>query len=261
MKRALGVATAFLALALQAPAASAMQPYVKFETGVVSREVVEEDAAIQGFSFSGTAESTRVLATAGVTFGDVLTVYAQGGGATLSIDDFDGFDASFSGAYGGGARFDFLLSPRPGGLRLFVEGNYLHTTADDAVQSDFFCSAANGCTAPPAAQGEYLARLADETIEWNEYTVLLGGGWRYGAYAPYGGVRLSWVDAQDQVRAAPDANFATEYRVEADLKEQDNFGVFLGTDVFLDRAGKTALNAEVSLFDQSAFRVAIRRAF
>jgi hypothetical protein len=261
MRRGLGFVTVLLGAALWVPRAMAVEPYVQLETGVHSRNVVEEGPAISGFTVGGTANSTRVLATAGVGFNDVLTVFALGGGSKLSIDEFDAFNSSFSGAYGGGARFTFFLSPSRDGLRLFAEGSVLRTTAEDTVQGSFFCNAANGCTAPLPAQGDYLPRLAKETIEWNEYTILLGAGTRYGAYGPYGGVRLSWLNAKDRVRAAPDANFSTGYQADADLKEKDNFGVFFGTDMFLDRAGKTALNFEVSLFDQSSFRVAIRRGF
>ena len=261
MNRVLCTATALLAVAVLAPEVMAVEPYFQIETGIVSRSVVEEDSSIQGFAFGGTADSTRVLASVGVSFNNTLTVYALGGAADLSIDEFDGFNSSFSGAYGGGARFSFLLSPYRDGLRLFVEGSVLHTTAEDTVQAEFGCTAANGCTAPPPAQGGYLPRLAQETVEWNEYTVLLGAASRYGAYGPYGGVRLSMVDAKDRIHAAPDANFSTEYRVDADLREQDNFGIFFGTDFFLDRSGKTALNLEISLLDQDSLRVAVRRAF
>jgi len=192
--------------------------------------------------------------------GGGLTVYAQGGGADLAIDEFNDFDSSMNGAYGGGVRFTMFLAPDRYGLKLFVDASLLRTTADDTVQAEFGCTAANGCTAA-GAQGGYISRLIEEEIEWNEYTVLMGGGGRYGPYGPYGGIRLSVVDAKDQLRAAPDANFSTEFRADSDLTEQDNFGVFFGTDLFLDRAGKTALNFEVSLFDQESFRAAIRRAF
>ena len=259
MKRILCAAAILVAFGLQAHDATAGQPYVQIETGIVSRDIVEEDASIQGFTFGGTAESTRVLARVGFNFNDFVSMYALGGGADLSIDEFNGFDSSLSGAFGGGVRFDMRVSPYRGGLRLFVEGSMLHTSADDTVQADFGCTAANGCTA--AAQGAFVPRLAQETIEWNEYTVLLGAAARYRAYGPYGGVRLSWVDATDKVRAPADENFSTEFRADADLKEQDNFGIFLGTDFYLDRSGKTALNLEFSLFDQESFRVAVRRSF
>jgi len=260
MKRLCAAAAALAAIVVAAPEAGAVQPYVMFEAGILSRDVVEEDASITGFTYGGTASSTRMLATVGLEVNSALTFYAQGGAAGLAIDEFNNFDSSFNGAYGGGVRLNFFVSPYPYGLRLFVDGSMLHTTANDKVQAEFGCTAATGCTSA-GAWGGYLPRLVEEEIEWNEYTVLMGAGSRYGPYGPYGGVRLSWVDAKDGLRAAPDANFSTEFRADSDLREQDNFGVFFGMDFFLDRSGKTALNCEVSLIDQYSFRAAIRRGF
>jgi hypothetical protein len=260
MRNVLGAATVLLAVACGIPAAAA--PYAQIEAGVISRDVVEEDPSIEGFTIGGRAASTRLIATVGFEVNGILTVYAQGGAADLSIEEFNGFDSAFNGAYGGGVRLNLFLSPYRDRLRLFVEGSMLRTTAEDKVQAEFGCTAASGCSAfGSGAQSDFLPRVVEETIEWNEYTVLLGAGGRYGGFGPYGGVRLSRVDAKDSLRAAPDANFATEFRADADLREQDNFGIFFGADFFLDRSGKTALNFEVSLFDQESFRAAVRRAF
>jgi hypothetical protein len=106
-----------------------------------------------------------------------------------------------------------------------------------------------------------LPRIADETIQWNEYTVLLGASARYVDVAPYGGVRLSSVDGKDRLRSAPDSNFSNGFQANPDIKEDDNFGVFFGLDIFLDLSEMTTLNFEVSLIDQDSFQAAIRRAF
>lgn len=261
MRRTFAAAAALAVLAAAAPDADAVQPYIMFEAGIVERNVVEEDASIVGFSVDGTATSTRMLATVGVDLGAGVTLYAQGGAADLSIDDFNGFDSSVGGAYGGGVRLTLPLTQYPyGDLRLFVDGSVLRTAAEDTVAAEFGCTAANGCTNAGAAGG-YVLRVVDEEIEWTEFAVLLGFGGRSGPYGPYGGIRLSAVDATDKIRAAPDANFTKSFSADSELREQDNFGVFFGSDFFLDRAGKTALNFEVSLFDQYSFRAGIRRAF
>ena len=207
MRRIRAVATALVATAFLVGEASAVEPYVQIETGMFSRDIVEEDAAITGFAYGGRASSTRAIATAGFKFNEFLTVYALGGAADLEIDEFNGFDSSFNGAYGGGVRFDFPISPYRGGLRLFVEGSMLRTTAEDMVQAGFACTAANGCTSAATVQGGYIPRLAEETIEWNEYAVLLGAGSRHGAFGPYGGVRLSMVDAKDRLHASSGRQF------------------------------------------------------
>ena len=51
----------------------------------MSRDIVEEDASIQGFSYGGGVSSTRLLATVGLDVTSALTVYAQGGAADMTM--------------------------------------------------------------------------------------------------------------------------------------------------------------------------------
>ena len=258
MKHIIALIAVLLPLLVWTHEARAVEPYFQIGAGAFSRDIIEEDPAIVGFKFKGTAGSTRLIAKAGLEIGEVVNLYVQGGGADLSIDEFNTFNASMKGAYGGGLRINLYRSPYRDGLTLFVEGNALRFTAEDRVEIELACSLNNGC---PADTALFLPRSADETIQWNEYTVLLGASGRYFNIRPYGGVRLSRVDGKDRVRAAPDGNFTTPFQVDPDIKEADNFGIFFGLDVFVDRSEKTALNFEVSLIDQDSFQAAIRRAF
>jgi hypothetical protein len=245
----------FLVPLLLSSSTWALEPYLQVGIGAYSRDIVEEDPAISGFKFKGTADSTRLIVKAGLEIGDILNVYAQGGGTDLSIDEFDNYDASMKGLYGGGLRVNLYQAPYRDGLKLFVEGNYLRFSTDDHVQIQRCFS---GCdTSSPV----FLPTIAKETIQWNEYTVLLGASGRYFDIGPYGGVRLSWVDGKDRTRTSPDSNFPSGFRVNADVKEQDNFGLFFGADFFLDPSERTALNIEVSLIDQDSIQAAIRRSF
>jgi hypothetical protein len=232
-----------------------VEPYFQIGVGVYSRDIVEKSSALQSFKVNGTADSTRLIAKAGVNIGDILNLYLQGGVADLQIDDFDNYDASMNGAYGGGLRINLYQEPYRDGLKLFVEGNYLRSSTNDQVQIEQCSSACN--TNSPV----FSPRIADEAIQWNEYTFLMGASGRFFEMGPYGGIRLSKVDGKDRVRAAPDSNFTTSLSATPDLKERDNFGIFFGTDVFLDRAGKTALNFEASLFDVYSFQAGIRTTF
>jgi hypothetical protein len=235
-----------------------VEPYLQINVGAYSRDIVEESSSLSTFKVDGTADSVRVIAKAGVDIGGVVNLYLQGGGANLSIDEFDNYDGSMNGAYGGGLRINFYQAPYRDGMKLFVEGNYLRYATDDHVQILQDCTGLTGCPASPANS---FPRNAKETIQWNEYTVLLGASGRYFDAGPYGGIRLSKVDGKDRVRAAPDSNFTTSLSATPDVKERDNFGIFFGTDVFLDRSGKTALNFEVSLFDSYSFQAGIRTTF
>jgi hypothetical protein len=238
--------------------ARAVEPYFQVNVGTYSRDIEEKSPALQSFKINGTADSTRVIAKAGVNLGDILNLYLQGGGADLNIDDFDDYHASMNGAYGGGLRINLYRAPYRDGLKLFVDGNYLRYTTDDQVQIQRDCTGISGC---PASPNNFSPTIAKETIQWNEYTFLMGGSVRYFDFGPYGGIRLSKVDGTDRVHSAPDSTFTTSFQAKADVKQQDDFGIFFGTDVFLDRAGKTALNFEVSLFDVYSFQAGIRTTF
>jgi len=258
MKQVLITAAVLLPLVFWTSQARAVEPYLQINVGTYSRDIEEKSSALKTFKFDGTADSTRLIAKAGVNIGDVLNLYLQGGAADLNIDEFDDYHASMNGAYGGGLRINLYQEPYRDGLKLFAEGNYLRYTTNDSVQTLVTCTTDNGC---PANTGGDLARIVKDTIQWNEYTVLMGASGRYFEMGPYGGVRLSKVDGKDRVRAGPDSNFTTNFTVTADVKQENNFGVFFGTDVFLDRAGKTALNFEASLFDVYSFQAGIRTTF
>lgn len=147
-------------------------------------------------------------------------------------------------------------SPYRDRFTLFVEGSALRYTTDDRVMTSIRCPEQNGCPA-----GESRDKLVDETIQWNEYTVLLGASGHSPGFKPYGGLRLSRVDGTDRLRRSSDSDFPDGFSDKVDLEEDDNFGIFGGVDIFLDRSAKTALNFEVSLFDQDSFHAAIRRQF
>ncbi len=240
------------------PAEGKMAGFFQIETGVVGREVVEEDPSLSDFKFHGDAVSTRLTAKAGVIFREIFTAYAMGGGADLSIEEFSDYSGDLSGLLGGGIRVNLYRSPYPDRTTLFVEGQALRFTTDDRVQIEMGCTAARGCAAD---SGIFLPRMADEEIEWNEYTLMIGGGAHYPGFAPYGGVRFSVVDGEDRIKADPDSNFSVGFKVSPDLEQEDIFGLFFGLDIFFDPSENTALNFEISLIDQDSFRAAIRRTF
>lgn len=233
-------ATAALAAALTgfAPPAGARAdsgPYLMLQTGVVNRDIVEEDESIVGRRIKDDARSTRLLARLGYVIAGRIDLYAQGGAADLRVDDLNEYDAPFAGAYGGGLRVYLYRSPGRRALDVFAEANMLHYETEDEIETIV------GVTPVEA----------DEEIEWNEYAVMAGvAGWIDNA-RPYGGVRLSRVDATDRVRGSG-------LDEELDIEEDDNFGVFGGVDFYLDRARATAINVEAHLADENAFLLGFR---
>ena len=236
-------AAVVLALPLAAHGAG---PYFQLQTGVVSRSVVEESDRLEGFRFKGDASSTRLLARFGWAIADRADVYLQGGAADLRVKDFNDFDASFSGAYGGGVRIWLLPSGRRQPFGLFTEITALRFGTDDQVQIPQ--------TVDPAT-GAVVCCFAREKIQWNEFALLLGGaGWIENVRAS-GGIRLSRLVGTDHVGFESGSGFDN---ARVDLKERHNFGVFGGLDIYLDRAETTALMVEAHLADENAFLVGIR---
>ncbi len=244
--------------------ANAAEPYVQLGAGILARDVISEGEEQEFLKFRGEAVSTRLLAKLGIELWEILDLYVQGGGADLSIDEFADYDGGLSGAFGGGLRFNLYRSSYRDQFTLYVEGNALRYTTDDQVRVEVDCTGISGC---PSSPDNFLPRPADEEIQWNEYTILFGASGRYAGFSPYGGIRLSMVDATDRIRAAvvpPSEDFPEglpDFQTKLDLEEDDNFGMFFGLDIFLDRSEKTALNFEVSIIDQDSFRAAIRREF
>jgi hypothetical protein len=246
-----------LVWALVTPEVRAAEPYVSFETGIASRDVVDEGNDLVGGSFTGNAVSTRILTRVGVDLNRYADLYFLGGGADLSIDEFDNFDSNFHGVYGAGLRVNLFRSGYRDDLTLFAEGNWLYFTANDQVRT-YECPPGTDCDADPDA---YLPRNANEKITWNEYTARVGASGRMEVGTIFGGFRLSFVDGQDRIRARPDSNFSQPLKSNLDLKQDDTFGLFFGVNLFLDRLEKTVVTLEASLIDQDSFRAAIRRYF
>lgn len=236
----------------------AIKPYLELEAAVMTRDVIEEGEDLTDFKIRGDAVSTHLTTKLGVEIWDTIVIYLQAGGANLKIEEFSDYRSSFEGVYGTGFRLYLYRSLRPNPYSIFLEAKTLWFETDDKVQIEELCSIANGCTSQP---DEFLPRLAEEMIDWKEYTLLMGASSDMGNFDFYGGVRLSWVHGEDSIEAVPDGNFSQVLDLNFDLSEDDNFGLFFGTDIPVDRMGKLRLNFEVSLIDEDSFHIAIRRIF
>lgn len=203
----------------------------QLELGVLSRDIVEEGEQLVGFNVGGDAVSTRILAKFGINPSDRIHLYAQMGGTDLSIDEFNSYDADLGLAYGIGVTLTMYRSPTPPTLGLFADANILRFTSQDKVETN--------------------VGIQDEEITWTEYVFALGVSTKHLGLEPYGGIRLSFVDGKDELSISG----------ELDFKEDNNFGIFLGTNIFLDPSEKTAIKIEGNLFDQYSITTGIRIAF
>lgn len=224
------------------------------ETGIISRDIVEEDPGFASFKVSSDAVSTRFLAKIGLRFFDRIEIYGKGGGADLSISDFNDYDARPVPAYGGGIRLDLYQGPRPEGIKLFLDANFLYFVAEDTIQI-------LDCPLSSCSDSDLRPRMANEEIRWREGDISAGGSFRHDYFEPYGGVRLSFVRGDDILEVKEDTNFPDPLNLKVDLDEDDNFGIFFGTNIYLDRRDKSAISLEFSAIDQFAFIAGFKAAF
>ncbi len=245
MKRFLLIWTAtFFSLAFSAPSSFAYNPrYVTenhlfsldFLTQIQNRDVVEEGQSLANLKEKGDADSTRLLIRGGIRPIPPVELYGLIGGADLSIDEFDRFDAGMSVAYGGGIRVVPYQSSFPGQFTLFVDAQYLQFTAKDRVLTDVL--------GIPTEQ--------DEEIRWKEYVAKVGLETDHDFFRPYGGLRFSLVRGKDILSVSGRLR----------IQEDDTVGVFGGADIFLDPTKRAALNLEFSLFDVDSISAGLRLFF
>lgn len=229
------------------------------ETGITSRDVVDKDFPSPGVNFQGNAVSTRFLAKIGLRFFDRIEIYGRGGGADLSISDFNDFDARVAPIYGGGVHIDLYQGPRPDRIKIFLDGSFLYFVTEDKIQIPD-CPESIDLN-HECEDAEIISRLADEKIRWREGAISAGGSFRHDYFEPYGGIRLSSLRGEDELDTKPDINFSHLHHQDIDLDEDNNFGIFFGTNIYLDRNEKSAISLEVSAIDQFAFTAGFKVVF
>jgi len=213
-------------------------PYLSFDVGGDTRRIVENcPQCVDAFGnpllkVYGNGDSTRLLAKLGIRAG-YFDAYLTFGGATLSIDEFNGYDGRMAPAFGGGLNIIMYQSPEYGHFNLFFNPDILYYKTSDTIQ--FFSQSMGWIT-------------ENHDISWTEYTFKFGGSARYGPFENYGGISISFVNGQETGNA-----FGT-----ADFKESDNVGLFLGANFYFDPTGRASIFGEIGGGDNNYLKVGIR---
>jgi len=216
-------------------------PYLSFEVGGYSRRIAEncpnctDQFGNSMLKVYGNGDSTKILAKFGIRTG-LLDGYVTVGGATLSIDEFNGYQGGMAPAFGGGLKILMYESPSYGHFNLFLNPDILYFKTSDTIQ---IYSQSQGWV------------TENHDISWTEYAIKVGGSARYGPFENYGGVSLSFLNGQETGNV-----FGT-----ADFNERDNLGLFLGTNLFLDRTGRASLFGEIGGGDNNYLKVGIKTRF
>ncbi len=221
----------------------------------LERDVEEEATTFQGQNFpeeTVSAQSLRLLGKLSVRVIDPIEIYGLVGGSDLEIDEF-GFSSDFEGAYGAGARVILFRERDPRmPFQVFADYHFLRFETDDRVSfAPTIDLNGNGVIDP----GETLTdEIVREEIDWLEHVIKIGVMGRHDEFEPYGGVRFSIVRGDDQIHSQVQ-------KLDLDLRNDDIFGVFLGTAYYLSPSERAALFVEGSLFDQYSLTGGIRVGF
>lgn len=252
----------FICLSFRPSAAQIMerthQPSYRFsfgvQTEVSTREIKEDSFVFNGIEFPPTkafADRVRLFGRLSVHFLDSIEVYGLIGGTDLAIDDFSGFDANFTLAYGGGVHIVYYRVPSLyKALNLFINYRYMSFRAkSDILFQPVDCDLnTNRCTIVTQSG---LPELLQETIVWNEHVVKLGATGRHDFFEPYGGLSISIVRGEDRIPSPTQ-------KLRLDFREGDVVGLFLGTNIFLDRTEKALFFVEGSIIDKLSLNFGVR---
>lgn len=243
----------FSALAQEQPprVKGPVEPTFQVSVEVLQRDIVEDETVFRNEPFpsqEASADSVRVLAKPGVMLFNRLEIYGLVGGSNLDldfgdvfVDSEDEFNGGFDLAYGGGATLTFYRSPsRRMPLSVFLDYHYLRFTTEDNV---FF-----------APEGFPDEEIVLEKITWQEHAAKIGLKGRHDFFEPYAGFRFSVVRGKSRI----DSRFQP---LRINFDEDDLFGIFVGTDIYLDPSEEAVFFIEGNIIDQNSIRTGIKVTF
>ena len=168
------------------------------------------------------------------------------------------FEDDWDFAWGIGAKIKIFETP--GGLRFMADGQYLSYKVD----GDFKVAGQN----LDRVILEELRLLdpnatfsSDSETEIKEWHIALYVNQTFGNFSPYGGVKYSEFDADFEFKGSGQV-LATpySYTIEGDMEADDNFGIFLGTDIYVI-ANQLSINIEARFIDETAGTIGVNYRF
>lgn len=159
------------------------------------------------------------------------------------------FEDDWDFAWGVGAKVKIFETP--GGLRFLGDAQYLSYKVDGDLKTD----------GKDLEQDrlEYLRSFdsnatfsANSEVEIKEWQVALYVNQTFGNFSPYAGVKYSEYDVDFEFKGSGQA-FGAPYslKIEGDAEADDNFGIFLGTDIYVI-PNLLSINIEARFIDETA---------
>ena len=159
------------------------------------------------------------------------------------------FDDDWDFAWGIGAKVKIFETL--GGLRFMGDAQYLSYKVDGDFKID----------GKDLDQDilEYLRWFdsnatfsADSEVEIKEWQIALYVNQTFGNFSPYAGVKYSECDVDFEFKGSGQVSGDPySFNIEGDAEADDNFGIFLGTDIYII-PNQLSLNVEVRFIDETA---------
>lgn len=214
---------------------------------IISEPLLDPGESIKDAEF----ESNRVFAKGTLGLHPNLDLFVKLGAADADgefkfVEPDDTYKVEFDGdwdfAWGIGAKAKLYQSSS--GIRIMADAQYLSYKGDGDVDIDGVGLATG---AVQIAKDDFGATSAtasyDAEAEIQEWHIALYVNKTIGMFSPYAGVKYSDMDAEfdadidGQVQVTVPAvgiiNSPYSAKVEIDFEADDNFGVFLGTDIYV----------------------------
>ncbi len=180
--------------------------------------------------------TNRLLLRIATEFFERIEVYGDIGSADIAIPDFDEFSSALTLAYGGGMNIKLLKSESRGHPYAIAKIRYIqYETANDVVNV-------------------YLNNVltaVNEEITWREWEMGIGAGFHYGLLELNGGVRFSFINARDKI-------YTQDFSENMKLREEDNAGIFIDSDIYIDPNEQFAFNIGVTTVDVNSIYAGVK---
>ncbi|MDL2122144.1 MAG: hypothetical protein LWX51_03470 [Deltaproteobacteria bacterium] len=205
-------------------------------------------------------ESNRIFVKGAVGFHPNLDVFVKLGAANVDgefkyvepgfPDEKNEFDGDWDFAWGIGVKAKLYQSP--GGLRIMADAQYLRYKVDGDIDIDGV-DLARDDEQEALDYGATSATFSyDAEAKIEEWQVALYVNQTFGNFSPYAGVKYSDMDMEVDVDIAGRFDGVSySEKSELDFEADDNFGIFLGTDIYLIPE-LLSINIEARFIDETA---------
>lgn len=216
-----------------------IQPFVESRARSVSEKTNIGDEILKNTSIFYT---NRLLLRFATEFFERIEIYGDIGSADISAPDFDDYNSGLVLAYGGGINFKVLRSAGRGHPYASAGLRYIqYEPVTDTVNVELIDS----------QTGQSDITAVNDEITWREWEAEVGAGFRSGSLELKGGVRFSFINARDRI-------YKTDFEEKMKLKEDDNAGMFINADIYIDPEEKFAFTIGVTAIDVNSIFAGVK---